>query len=441
MFEFQNDGVAHLRAHERAFLGDEPGLGKSRQALLAAGGRTLVVAPAMVLDGGVWTDEVAKWAPELDVTFAPYSSLNRLEKGPRGGNVPTDFLRPEWDQAWDTVILDESHYVKGRKTSWTKAAMKLQTGQLFMMSGTPIPNWAHEVFTTSQLLFPTEAKKGGRFGSYWRWAKEWFEVNPTRYSPMAVGDPLEDTPEFWLRFHEACLGDRYLARTWEDVLTDVPPLRFQQIDCPMKPAQLKAYRELKKQYQTVTDSGLEVVAWSSGGVHVRLAKVCTGLELLDPVSPASGKFEVLEDQLRMRSGQVLVVAHFKDTCDLVAAVARNVGKSAVIVHGDVGKAQRIAALRAFKAGEVDVLAGSIETVAEGQNFEAVHTVIRVERSWKPSRNKQVARRIRRISNLSPKLCIDLVTPRSVDASMLPVLEAKTDQQVKALRARELMALL
>lgn len=443
MFEFQDEvGIPWLGSRPRSLLADEPGLGKTRQLILAAEGRTLVVAPAMVLDGGVWADELQRWRPDLDATCVSYTSLCDRKRGPRGGWVPMTRPAPQFAGHWDTVIFDESHYLKGRSTRWTEAAMKLQSDKTMLASGTPIPSWAHELYTSCQLLWPEKAKPGGEFGSYWRWVAQWFDVGPTRFSPMEVGDPLEDTPEYWKRFYDANLGDRFLMRKWEDVLEQVPPMRFQQILCPMKPAQAKAYREMKKNYLATTESGEEIVAWSAGGKHVKMARIATGLQLEDRNSDSSGKLEQLHELLRQRTGtQTFVVGQFRSTVELAAEVAQKAGCDSAFIHGGTPRAANIDALRRFKSGDLPVLVGTIDTLREGLSFEKVSTVVRVERSWLPSRNEQVVRRIRRVSNLTPKLCIDLVTPNSVDAKMLPVLASKTDQQMKALRAGDLAKLL
>ena len=98
-FAYQEDGIEWLRrrvaANGTAYLGDEPGLGKTRQLLLASVEPVLWVAPALVLDSGTITDEVERWTPGLDVTQVPYSSLNARERTPKGGTRPINRLRPE----------------------------------------------------------------------------------------------------------------------------------------------------------------------------------------------------------------------------------------------------------------------------------------------------------------------------------------------------------
>src|SRR5690606_14710822 len=96
--------------------------------------------------------------------------------------------KPEFNQVYDAVIVDEAHYTKGRHTSWATATNEIasKSGYLLEMTGTPMPNWAHELFHPLQAIFPADAKRGRKFGSYWRWVNEWFNTSPSRHNPKAI---------------------------------------------------------------------------------------------------------------------------------------------------------------------------------------------------------------------------------------------------------------
>lgn len=450
-YSYQEDGIAWLRGLSqletdpgRGLLADEPGLGKSRQLLLAAEGRTLVVAPGMVIDGGVWHTEHQKWAPELDLTIAPYSMLNaRVKTGTNASATrPVDQLRPEYQGHWDTVILDEAHYIKGRKTSWTKAVLQLDADRVFPATGTPIPNWAYELFTTLQLLNPSEARSGRRLGSYWRWASQYFQVGATRYSPMAVGDPIDDSPEGWERFYAENLEGRFLQRLRDDVLADLPPATWQTVLAPMTPAQKKLYRELKKDYIAWTEEGHEVVAWSSGGLHSKLLKVCTGIEVeLPDAKPSSGKLDAFEMRVADQARPSLVACVFKATARAAAVRAAKVGRSPAVIDGDTPSRERQRVLRGYESGQFDVLVATIETVSEGLTLTHADTVHLIERSYRPFKNEQVVRRVHRIGQTRPVTILSYVAPGTVDEGVIELNKAKTDHQMKVLPARELAAVL
>lgn len=452
---FQADGVAHLRSHPRDFLGDEPGLGKSRQLLLASEGDTLVIAPAMVLDGGTWTDEAEKWA-DRPIWTAPYSGLNTRERTGKGtGSRPTLNVQPAFDRAWGTLILDECHYVKNKKTSWTFAVRKIakKAERLYLATGTPIPNWPHELFVPLQLLYPEEASPGKRFGAYWRWAEEWFRVLPNQFRPFEkdilglrrCGSACNNRPpwdpcDHYHEFVAANLGDRFIRRLRDDVLKDLPPLTQQTIKVPMTAKQTAEYRRMAKNYMIMVDEQ-ERVAWSAGSRQVMLDLITTGLGLLSesPTSVESGKFKRLELDLSSRSRPTLVVAHYQSSVETAAQVARTTGATAAVIHGGTSKAERLKRVRAFQTGQLDVLCGSLETISEGLTLTAADMVIFVEKSFKPSRNEQALRRIHRIGQTRPCTALDYVsvTPkggRTVDGNKRELLARKNDLQMRTMTA-------
>jgi SNF2 family DNA or RNA helicase len=436
--EHQRLGVTFLRARERALIADQPGLGKSRVALEAAVEPVLIVGPAMVLDGGVWDDEITKWRPNLDAVQVPYSRLMV-----RNGRQITSQLSPELTQQWGTVIFDEAHYLKGRNTKWTLAAKQIRAERTYLLTGTPLPNWAHEAFTLLQLLYPDEARPGKWLGSYWRWVEDWFDIGEQYgkggvvVSSHVVGELRKDRT--WESFIDENWKDRMLLRLREDCL-DLPPLTQQTIQVDMVSAQKKAYRELKKDFVTWLESGEEIAAWSTAAQLVKLAMCATGLDVIEPNTHASGKLDALQALLTDRPAPTLVVAHFRKSVEACADRAAAAGQSAVIVHGGTSKKMRAESVRAFQAGKVPVLCATLGTISEGLTLNAADQVIFVERSWRPSQNEQALRRIHRIGQTRPVTAIDLVTRDSVDERVLKVLAGKTDQQARALGLADLRGL-
>lgn len=447
LLEHQIAGLEWLSDRPRALIADEPGLGKSAQALLKAKEPILVCAPAMVLDSGTWDDEVERWRPGADVTQVSYSSLNTREKTGNGhGTRPTTKLKPELAGRWGTVILDEAHYVKSRDAKWTLAVKALDTEFMILLTGTPLPNWAYEAFVLLQLIFPEEAKPGRRFGSYWRWVADWFEVgektdrNGRVLAKMAVGDFRRDRT--WAQFREANWGDRMILRLREDCL-DLPPLTVTPWLCRMKGEQLRVYRALEKDFVAWLSNGHEVAAWNNAAQMVKLAKCGFGLESLAPgEGVGSAKLDALRSILRDRPRPTLVVGHFRDSVDACARSADEVGASVRVVNGGTSKNDRAKFVREFQSGNLQVLCATIDTIGEGLTLHqgGADQVIRAERSYRPSRNEQVIRRLHRMGVEVPVQVIDLITEDSMDQRVLSILETKSDEQVKALGINELLKL-
>lgn len=449
----QQENIEWIGRVGRGLLADEPGLGKSRSALegLAGAANVLIIAPTLILDSGVWHDEVEQWGDDATrYVAAPYSLLNDRIAGPRGGRKPVNRLDPRWRGHWDAIIVDEAHYIKGRDSKWTWAVDQLARNcdQMVLLTGTPIPNWAHEVFTLLRAIHPEEAHPGKKYGSFWRWANEWFDTSPTRFSNgnPVVGDMLACRPacgrrdpndpcDHYLAFARANFGDRYMRHLRRDHL-DLPALEFIDVDTPLDSESRRAYRELKRDF--ATDIGPnEVLAWSQGAKNVMLDKLTTSPWLLtQDGEPHGGKFDRLGKDLSKRDAPTLVLAHYRDSVEGAVRLASNIGRSAAGIHGGTSDKQNVSAIKAFKAGRLDVLVGSLETLAEGLTLTIADTAIFLERSFKPSRNIQATYRIHRMGQDKACQVIRYITPNSVDQKKEELLTSKTDHQMRTLTAAE-----
>jgi len=447
----QSVGVEWLSRTPRALLADDPGIGKTAQALLAAKPPVLVVAPAML--AGTWESEVALWRPEWtedDWTWVSYSSLcERVSAVAESGRKTSKALdRAKWElreQDWHTIIYDEAHYLKGRKSKWTKAALGLQSERVVMLTGTPIPNWSHELFILLRILHGT---KDPGYRSYWRFIDTWFSTWVPPWSDgrrREIGGLKGDLT--WDDFARGTgLDHLMLRRLRDDVLKDLPPLTEQTILVKMGPAQRKAYNELKADYYTwIEEAGEEVAAFSDGGLYVKLAKATTGLPvLLDDCDfkGGSAKLDALKELLEEREGSpVVIFVHFRSSAHACAAIAANLSRRTSVIMGGIPQAQRDESVRAFQAGEIDTLVGTFGTLSEGVTLTASDCCIMVEHPWRPSQLEQAMRRLHRIGAKRPVNIIHLVTEDSLDQRINALLAAKQGQQIAALRAAEFASLL
>lgn len=456
--QHQAEDIEWATRVRRGLLANQPGTGKSRSAIEATAGadKVLVVAPGLVITGGTWEDELSRWAVDPSkYVVAPYSMLNARATTEKGGNAPVKALRPEYQQQFDAVIVDEAHYTKGRKTSWTWAVEQIanRSDMVIEMTGTPIPNWAHELFTILRVINPDEQKPGRKYGSFWRWAGEWFDTSPTMWSngkpslgemkrcyPECYERPPDDPCDHYREFTNANLGDQYRRVLRADCL-DLPPCTFQEVKVELSTAGRRIYRELKKEFISSV-SGQEVVAWSTGAKNVMLDKITTSPWLLAPEGdPRGGKLDMLRFDLEGRVLPTLVMAHYRDSVEACAQVARLIGKTAEFIHGGTSAGDRTKIVRRFKEGRLDVLVGSLETLAEGLTLTASDMAIFVEKSYKPSRNEQARYRIDRLGQTRPVTILEYVTPGTVDWNKRSLLATKNDRQMRTLTAAQFAALL
>ena len=454
--KYQEENIEWLRRVGRGLLADEPGLGKSRSALegFAGAEKVLIIAPNLVAETGVWHDEVEAWGDDdTEYHLATYTNLNHRIKGPKGGTKPTKKLADQWrkHKHWDAIILDEAHYIKGRDTTWTWAVKQLsrRADNMALLTGTPIPNWSHEAFMLLQMIYPEKAYAGRELGSFWNWAESWFDCEPNPHggsrskvvtellgcTPKCSRRAPDDPCKHYRRFTEANFGDHYMRHLRSQHL-DLPPIEFRDERTPFDAFTRKAYRELRKDF--ATDLGEhEILAWSTGAKNVLLDKMTTSPWLLTKEGePRGGKLEYLRRDLGRIPEPVLVLAHYRDSVEAATRVAASVGRRAAFIHGGTTDLQNARIVRDFKAGNLDVLVGSLETLAEGLTLTVASTAIFLERSYKPSRNTQATYRIYRLGQDKPCTIIKYLTPDSIDTGKEKLLAIKTDHQMRTLTAAD-----
>lgn len=426
-FEYQREGVSFLLSHPKSYLADDPGLGKTRQALGAVSGRVMVVTPAAVRDARVWPHEAASigWDGELDVVS--YHELARRS-----------------DVAgYDAVLFDEAHRLKNRKVSWRKNAMRAAhaADRAHLLSGTPVPNQADELWGQATMIRDLPA--------YWKWAKEWFIVEATPFTAWSVTDRLRFCTdecehrkcEHWAVFHRAVFGDAWLRRERDDVLRDLPPLTgaHDALETPMTPEQRKAYKGLKDEFLALVPEGQPIEAFTHSDRFVKMWQASTGLASIDPELDwrHSGKMKLLAEVLEGRSRPTLVLVWFRNTAKAVEGLVESLGLRMRAIGRTTTAKARQEAFVAFQGGDVDVMVGSISILKEGLTLTAADEVILLERSWVPSDNDQAIRRLHRIGQTRPVTVRQFVTPRSVDTGQWGKLDAKRNHIDKVLTARDL----
>lgn len=446
---YQRTGTEFLVDRRRAVLADEPGVGKTNQLLLAAEGRTLVLSPAALRD--VWAEEARRWAPDLDMTWMSYGSICDRVMNAKGTarSVVVPRLRDGISPEWDTIICDEAHYLKNRGTNWTivvggTGVQKpgLRSDRLYLATGTPMPNWGHEIFMFLRLLYPGDP----RFKNYWNWVAEHFKTWRPPYAKDSIqvrglhrGLTWEEVAVDW------GVAGRWLRREIDDVLPDLPPMTAQTIEVDMTPRQTATYRRLRKDwYAILPETGNVVASWNDGGIYQKMLQASTGLSTLDLGERAdnSGKLDVLDELVRERTHPVLAFCIYKNTAEAAARRLRDhLGKDRVgVVSSLYSTNARLEEIRRFRAGDYQALVGTLGTMSEGHTLTRADTCIFIERSPRPITNSQARGRIRRFGQVRPTLSIDLVTVDTIDEGLARLVAEKANEVELAITGFQLAAL-
>ena len=171
---FQAAGIAYAAARKNTLIGDQPGLGKTIQAIGLAnhtGARNvLVICPASVRLQ--WRKEILKWS-----VLAPRVRVYPIVRSSDGVNPHANYTIVSYDLAraeviqrllaarkWDLVVVDEAHYLKSPGALRTRAIfgggegvfkdnfISKQAERIVALTGTPLPNRPRECYTILRAL-------------------------------------------------------------------------------------------------------------------------------------------------------------------------------------------------------------------------------------------------------------------------------------------------
>jgi superfamily II DNA or RNA helicase len=389
LYDFQVDGVRHLLGSTSALLADDMGLGKSRQAVvaahLAAGeGRVLIVCPASLRIN--WQREILAVLPgqavaqvgeasPFDLTAArwhvcTYERLGRL--------VRDASLR------YAVMVVDEAHYLKEHEVNRTRNTFLLsqKIERRFLLTGTPVLNRESEIHT---LL---------------------------RISGHPIG--LLPLPEFKDQYTGSVearkrLGEQvatWMLRRKKDVLKNLPGKTYEVVYCE-PPHGMERYRTL------LADASLPA-----------LPKITALRQCLESL-----KIDYILERIRDldQDDKVLVFCEYVASVDeLVATLtAERIGCVSITGSDSTGKRQK-AVDRFQSEADVRVFIGTTGAAGVGITLTAGNVVMFAGLPWTPALKRQAEDRAWRNGQQRPVTVVIPLVPKTIDEDLFRLLEAKTD---------------
>lgn len=396
LFQHQREGIAFLlrpRPTRGALLADDMGLGKSRQAILAAHeghpqGRILIVCPASVK---------LNWEREIQAALGPedVAVLGRETTPARWTIINYDRLRSHQDllfgNDWACLILDEAHYLKNRHSQRSLLVLggehrprkrsQLPTGRVrglverservILLTGTPITNRPLDLFPLLRAighplgdeLLPYALRYCAAFQTEWGW-------------DMGGASHLDE-------LHER-LGEVLLRRTKDEVLDLPPKLRTYM---PVE-VDLLAYRKVWLDY-------VQALARRKRKRMPRALLLAEVAKLRHAAALAKVPAAIAQIEAVLEAGEKIVV--FTCHTGVVEALMRHFGAQAVRLTGAETAVEREQAVAAFQheAG-VRIFVGNLIAAGVGVSLTAATQVLFVDYSFVPAEHLQAEDRPYRI---------------------------------------------
>jgi SNF2-related domain/Helicase conserved C-terminal domain len=443
--------VSAARGGHRTFLlADEPGLGKTAQALLAAEAADayplLVVVPNVVKTN--WAREAGLWTPHRTATvvqgngekvdgFADIVVLN-YEVLDRHVGWLADF-------GFRGMVVDEAHFIKNKSSQRSQHVLELsdrirgRAGRplLMALTGTPLINDIEDFLAIWQFL-------------------GW--IDDTK--PLGeLLDALEETgltpadPGFYAAARR-CVIDRGIVRRRKvDVAADIPARRIADIpvelDGPagrsIRAAEQDLARRLVARYETV----MATRGSDADGIDPDVVRRVARSELKDAAAGESGenvfsmmrrigqaKADLAADyaaQLARSAGKVVFFAKHVDVMDAAEETFGRQGVRFSSIRGDQTPSVRQRNIDAF-VGDPDVAVAvcSLTAAGVGLNLQVSSNIVLAELSWTDAEQTQAIDRSHRIGQGEPVTAWRIIAAQTLDARIAELIDSKAGLAARAL---------
>jgi SNF2 family DNA or RNA helicase len=421
LFDYQKIGVKFLVDSTGGFLWDEPGLGKTRQAIVAAKqivpithGSILVVCPSTLR--GQWRDEIAKVYPDDTVMIADvggrfYNDTGKqvfLHDIAQSGSFPVwtivhyDGLRiakEEFKQIfWGVVVADEAHFVKNRKALRTKALWEV-TPKLAGRIGLTATPWGKDVSELwSQLRWM--CPDCPEYRSYWKFFNQFVDYRDT-----------------WAGYREikgiknadilATLMSGFgLRRTKNEVRADMPQLIYTTVPLFLESGQKALYQKAKKEVKTWLGDNLVTIKNALTRMNY-LWKIISCPWIFSPMEGV--KMEWLREWAEGFNKPAVILTHYKESAHAVARVF-----DTVAITGDMPQEARDEVVKDWKAGNQQFLVGTVHTMGTGLNLQEAYALVFYDMIADVTLTEQAMHRVNRIDSDHGAQIITLKVEGSVD---------------------------
>jgi SNF2-related domain/Helicase conserved C-terminal domain len=449
--------VAAAAAGHRTFLlADEPGLGKTAEALLAAEAANayplLVVVPNVVKTN--WAREAARWTPHRPATvvqgngeavdgFADIVVLN-YEVLDRHVGWLGDF-------GFRGMVVDEAHFIKNKTSQRSQHVLALsdrirsraERPLLMALTGTPLINDIED------------------FRAIWQFLG-WIDDS----KPLGeLADALEDTgltpaDRGFSAAARQCVIDLGIVRRRKlDVAADIPARRIADLPVELDErasrsilaAERALARRMVARYETaLANRSSDADGDGDGeGIDRDLVRLVARSELKEAATAQAGdnvftmmrrigqaKAELAADyavQLGRSAGKVVFFAKHVDVMDAAEESFARQGVRFSSIRGGQTPRARQANVDAFvNDPDVTVAVCSLTAAGVGLNLQVASNIVLAELSWTDAEQTQAIDRSHRIGQAEPVTAWRIIAAQTIDARIAGLIDGKAGLAARAL---------
>ena len=410
LYPFQKVGVKYAVENKNVIIGDQPGLGKTASAINAIHHQDaypcLVVCPATLKEH--WKREWKQWLPRKTCKIQSSKDIDfNCRVSVINYSILWKYRKNIKDWGFNSLVLDESHFVKNKDSKRSKAAKQISSsidGPKILLSGTAVVNRPKELI--NQLKIIDRFKQ--EFGGFWKFTKRFCNGHnsPYGYYDYDGSSNLEE-------LHNKLVSSCYIRRNKKDVLKDLPDKQFSRVvfDLDNRRKYMLAENDIATYMQTFESQ-------ENRNYVNHLAKLAK-LRKLSGV----GKIKQAKKWISnfLESGEKLVLfAHHKD---VIAEIMEHF-PDALCITGDTPNSKRQTIVDRFQKKDDQLIVLNMQAGGTGITLTASSDVAFLELPWTPGDIEQCSDRVHRISQKDAVNVYFLVAENTIDTDMLSLLEEK-----------------
>jgi len=417
---FQVQGVKSL-LEGNLLLGDEPGLGKTIQALTAVHSRKLnrVLVLTFASLKFQFRDEIKKFFPSSSVVVVDGNKKERTLSWKKTANfyvanyeLLLRDLELMTEKKWDAILADECTRLSNPRNKQFKCLKFLRSDFRVAMTGTAISNSPLDVFGIFDWLRP------GVLGTYYSFLDRYVVKN------MWGGNKyFKNLEELVLR-----IKPFYIRRTKKQVLLELPDKI--KIDLPVlfSPEEDKLYSQIKEQMLLEIEKKdiskiLNPVMLQSSVVNlIRLRQLADSMELLGEKTQSS-KLNALKDLLSTLGERKRII--FSEFAHMCKILNRELPGSLMII-GEVKSQERDEIVKKFNSDSTCQTLIMSSAGAYGLNLQAADVIVHYDLPFSIAKYEQRSARAHRMGQKNVVYEYSLVVENSVDKWIKKKLENKQD---------------
>jgi SNF2 family DNA or RNA helicase len=443
--------AAAAQGHRTFLLADEPGLGKTAQALLAA--RTAGAYPLLVVVPNVvktnWAHEVGLWTPERRATVV-HGDGERVDGFADVVIVNYEILDRHvgWlgEHGFRGMVVDEAHFIKNKRSQRSQHVLSIAEKireraarpLLMALTGTPLINDIED------------------FRAIWQYLG-WIDDEKPLGRLMTSLDAIGLTPAdrgFSAAARQCVIDMGIVRRRKADVVADIPARRVADLLVELDGAAGRSIREaeaalverLLQRYRSALEAretGLVL------GTDHEIARRVAAAELKDSSGKAKGEnvFSMVRRigqakaapaadyaaQLARNVGKVVFFAKHVDVMDHAEQAFAERGIRYASIRGDQTTRQRDKNVKAFvEDPEVQIVVCSLTAAGVGLNLQVASNLVLAELSWTDAEQTQAIDRIHRIGQSEPVTAWRVIAAQTVDSRIAELIDSKSGLAARAL---------